>query len=670
MKHISTFKLIALLALTAIALASCRKHDTGTPEVTFTLDGKPYQLKENNAFTGMPLQEFRFGIAVSGQKGHTVSFSARWSGNVAALADYNAASGTGTFTIQIDNVNGAEGTAQLLYTCDGSVTTYYFDVAGYDYRTDIQTTVTVSPDASVETTIPIKFSTTASDPDIVAEFENGKEHFDVVSFTYAKTKASYDEYTGSIVIRPRQNNDTERVIHGGLSIKQQGSTTYVISNINVEQKAFEPEQVDGCIYISDWDNKRLANELADTDGDGEISFEEAAAVRKLDVSSRNLTDMEFLSNFHNLEWLDISYNNDLGDILLDDPAAFSHLKYVRAMFNDEKQRIINASGCYLGPSWKIETTVDEWSVEYDSPKFYQSDPDRAPRFYCVKKHTKGKGRLSLVYSFGLVDADFESGAFEEYVMLDIERIFSVEPYRYFEEYFDVYILEKVLADNVLKESPKFIHYGEVWEKCQSTIYPGEGRGWSVEIANVTSSDPTGPFGGYHGVQSTIYNCDQERLAKTNGTHDGASSILLGEGRRRIINHEYAPIIHELGHALGGLHDQYSSVRDKMPSDKYESNLWTNDDPNEVPWRRFFGIDRYEGRVGIFQHEGSGAYYPSDPQSSGNIMVDCFTDTPYYDSVGRWCIFRNLMFETEQVHYAEEAWPLFLEYDVVNDDLPD
>lgn len=669
MKQISTFKLIALLALMAIALASCRKHDTGTPEVAFTLDGKPYQLKESNAFTGMPLQEFRFGITVSGQKGHTVSFSARWSGNVAALTDYNAASGTGTFTIQIDNVNGAEGTAQLLYTCDGNVTTYYFDVAGYDYRTDIQTTVTVSPDASVETTIPIKFSTTASDPDIVAEFVNGKEYFDVVSFNYTKTKVSYDEYTGSIVIRPRQNNDTEGVIRGGLSIKQQGTTNYVISSINIEQKAFEPEQVDGCIYISDWDNKRLANELADTNGDGEISFEEAAAVRKIDVSSRNLTDMEFLTNFHNLEWLDISYNNDLGDILLDDPAAFSHLKYVRAMFNDEKERIINASGCYLGPSWKIETTVDEWSVEYDSPKFYQSDPDRAPRFYCVKEHTKGKGRLSLVYSFGLVDADFESGAFEEYVKLDIERIFSVEPYRYFEDYFDVYILEKVLVDNVVRNSAKYIHYEDVAKTYLSAIRPGEGRGWSVTITNIDYSDPTA-FGNYHGVQGSLYQSDQNDLTETNESRVGEGYVILGEGRRRIVNHEIAPVIHELGHALGGLKDQYSSTRDKSPNIHLESNLWTNNDPNEVPWRRFFGIDKYKGRVGIYQHEGSGAYYPSDPQSSGNIMVDCYTNTPYYDSVGRWCIFRNLMFETEQVHYAEEAWPLFLEYDIINDNLPD
>lgn len=664
---------IALLALTVLALAAtscCKNKDVGTPEIAFTLDGKPCQLKESNTVTGMPFQEFRFGISVSGQQGHTISFSARWSGNVVALADYNAASGIGSFTIQIDNVSGAEGTAQLIYTCDGNVTTYYFDVTGYDYKTNIDKTVIVSPDASVETAIPVSFNTTASDPVFVAEFEIGKEYFDVVSFNYTKTKASNDEYTGNVVIRPRQDNDTERVIYGGLAIKQQENIPYIISSIRVEQLAFEPKEVDGCIYIRDWDYKRLANEFADTDGDGEISFEEAAAVRKIDVSSRNLTDMEFLTNFHNLEWLDISYNNDLGDILLDDPAAFSHLKYVRAMFNDNKKRLINASGCYLGPSWKIETTVDEWSIEYDSPKFYQSDPDRAPRFYCVKEHTKGKGRLSLVYSFGLVDADFESGAFEEYVMLDIERIFSVEPYRYFEDYFDVYILEKVLIDNILRYSAKYINYEEAWKTCESTIRSGEGRGWSVEITNIDYSDPTGPFGGYHGVQATVYSCDQERLSKTNESRVGQGYVILGEGRRRIINHEIAPVIHELGHALGGLHDQYSSVRDTMPSEKYESNLWTNDNPNEVPWRRFFDIDRYEGRVGIFRHEGSGAYYPSDPQSSGNIMVDCFTDTPYYDSVGRWCIFRNLMFETEQVHYAEEAWPLFLEYDVINDNLPD
>ena len=651
---------IALLALTVLAAASCEKHDLDTSDLQLTLNGKPYALQEQNTLSGLPGTTFDFNVTGKRNTGLVT----RGGLYTTSQVKYDPETGKGTFHITIGDIIQDKETIRLIYSSGKNNLTYYFDINVQEIRYDVPETATCTGEAGAQTEIPFAFQTTADNPKVSASFESDT-YFEIVSFSYAPSGED-GLYKGTVVIRTKKENADGSLYTDVLNIRHDMEHSNKRGSIRVQQISLDPVPVEGMVYFRDWNLKRTVNALLDDDGDGEITFAQALTVTRLDLSNKGIKSLEGLDAFKHIEWLDISYNEDLGDVPLDDPGSYSHLKYVRAMFGKPSQRIVNCSGCYFGPSWTIETT-ERGRVDYNHPKYYKSDPNRVPRLTKIKEHTKGPGKkLSLVYKFNLVDIEFESGALEEYIQLDLERIFSVAPIDYFKDYFDVYILENVLVDNAEKEVSEWIFgpYDEpgIYEK---TIYPETGRGLAITISN--PERPYYIFGQYLGESSTGLS-NMEFGAECTNSH-GRSTILIGEGRSRLIKHEEV-LIHELGHSLGNLLDQYPTVAFRHEEMNMESNISVTGKPDEVPWRRFFSVEKYKDKVGIFQHAKNKEYYPSDPQTSKNVMCDTQNEFKYFDSVGRWCIFRNIMWYTDQVVDPEEAWPLFLEYDVVNDNLPD
>lgn len=662
---------LTVAAVLMVLSAACEKFSPEPPELLLTLDGKPYQLREENSLRGLPGEEITFGITVKGNDRKQVSFTVTRDGFMNAQASFDQQTRTGTFTIMVADLNDSYGSVKLNFKADDMTVSYVFNIQSETFSYDTPESVTCNSGPGDETEISFQFSTTVDNPQMEAVLKDGTS-FELVSLDYSRSDDA-GIWDASVVVRNKKENKTGYDNTDCLVIQHAVKRTYTRAEIRLSQPPEDPPHVDGCVYIRNWPLKRALNEIADTDGDGEISFAEADAVKRLDLQGKNLNTTEGLDVFHNLEWLDVSYNPNLKNIILDDPGSFSRLKYVKAIFDDNVKRYINASGCYCSFSLKIETDPKN-TVDLLNPKLYYSNPDvKAKGEELIVEHTRGNGTLALVFCLSVLDVDYESGSVHEYALKCSERLFQTEPITQFRDYFDIYIDVRFRFSTKSECDDNGNYKWDLPDEYDSRIMPQYYYKPHSLVINVVGIYGAGLDGIHYNPSSTMFTYD------LHGRDDYATEmqINMGNARFHTTEDEQHAFVHECGHAIAGLDDQYRFYKgmseysfNKFYSQQ-ERNISFTDDPELVPWKRFFGIEKYNGRVGIYRHEGNGIYYPSDPQTSQNYMAtENYNDNTYFDSVGRWCFFRNLSMFAHTVSEPEEAWPLFLEYDVINDNLPD
>lgn len=665
---------LTVAAVLMVLSAACEKFSPEPPELLLTLDGKPYQLRELNSLRGLPGEEITFGITVKGNDRKQVSFTVTRDGFMNAQASFDQQTRTGTFTIMVADLNDSYGSVKLNFKAGDMTVSYVFNIQSETFSYDTPESVTCNSGPGDETEISFQFSTTVDNPQIEAVLKDGTS-FELVSLDYSR---SDDDgiWDASVVVRNKKENKTGYDNTDCLVIQHAVKRTYTRAEIRLSQPPEDPPHVDGCVFIRNWPLKRALNEIADTDGDGEISFAEADAIKRLDLHGKNLNTTEGLDVFHNLEWIDLSSNPKLTEILLDDPGSFSRTKYIKARFGDAVRRTLNLSGCYSGPSLTIDTDEGN-SIVYGKPKTYYSNHDLLAPVELVREHTKGNGNLIFEFAYHILDVDYYSGAFREYAEWCFDKIFEAEPLRIYKDYFDLIIVPQFSYSNLPSgvDDTQWSCGGhkdhEKWEK-EYDVYFKRKKALLIKVVNMYSS-----FLGTTGRPSS--QIIRYSLEQISGESAYIRSIYIGNGRFRS-KHDPNDILHECGHTVAGLYDQYVTYNGvgnwereyENVGKNMERNMFNTDDPEQVPWKRFFAIERYRGRVGIYRHEGNGFYYPSDPQLSENHM--CMHDEQehdrYFDSVGRWCFFRNLGLWAGVYSTPEEAWQPFLEYDIINDDLPD
>ena len=634
------YRIYLAIALFIMLIAGCSKSEPERPaqgqQTQQPADPPLPQLTLDNAaalyaYAG---ESTKYTFKVTGQSAASAKISGGTCVNATIKAvEYNAQSGLGSVTVELDKSSLEAGYAKInLAVSVGSKSTKY-DYSITPYYIKVKESVTVPGEAGKEIITTLILGTNIPDFAPVVSV-----NADWVSYADGKLKTLQDNRTGeereaAILVNDSGNH------FGGLSVK-------------VLQPTLGPAPVPGCVVFAEWPMKRACVAVADANGDGEVSFEEAMNTKKLDISNKGIVNVKGLEEFRRLEELNCS-GNKISKLIMDDPASFAFLRTIDAR-NNSSNIDINCGGCWAGN--KITLLYDP-SINIKSDcKDYTSTKNDFASIERLQLHTKGKGIIIKINTEALYDIDYESGAARSIAMAIMESLFAFEPIKSLKEYFDVFFfncLENTSYDELRKKSPEYVDYIIDKNKYENGYF-------NLRISYVKK---------FEGFLSDIINSDALGKASLFSINNSSNRIELRQVKRIGI---FFPVIqddvllHEFGHAMGGLGEQYK----KNSKNKYYPNYSTNSSPEMVPWSKFINHSNYTDRVGIYELF-EGGFWPS-PKS---FMLASGSAAKYFDSPSRYAIYNNIIQvanqdENKKWKYTdEETWNMFLEYDVINNNIP-
>lgn len=573
----------------------------------------------------------KYTFKVTGQSAASAKISGGTCVNATIKAvEYNAQSGLGSVTVELDRSSLEAGNAKInLVVSVGSKSTKY-DYSITPYYIKVKESVTLPGEAGKEVTAGLVLNTNI--PNFIPVVS---VNADWISYVDGKLKTLQDNRTGkeretAILINDPGNH------FDGLSVK-------------ALQPTLGPTPVPGCVVFAEWPMKNACVAVADADGDGEVSFEEAMNTKKLDISNKGIVDVKGLEEFRRLEELNCS-GNKISKLIMDDPASFAFLRTIDAR-NNNNNLTINYSGCWIGDKLTL-LHDDNISFEYNQ-KEYTSTNRNLAGVELLQRHTQGRGIIIYFYSNEFYDIDFESGAVASVINKMVEDIFSIEPFKSLKDYFDILFIKTVKDINTKLEarnaSPEYQEYFD-----DNSFY--NTRKYRFNI-NITKS-PTNPWtGDTAGGFGELFSWNQ-----------GVRNIQIGYTRAPdiISRNTNQCLMHELGHSIGGLGDQYTTASGKPNCTK---------DKNNIPWQKYLDHPNYKDRVGIYELF-EGYYYPSLNSFMGNNSLEYL----FYDSPSRFELYKNIIqmanmpetsfsFSPNFRYTDEEIWNMFLDYDVINNNIP-
>lgn len=647
-------------------LPSCEKlrFDPENPGISMTLDGENYPLKPVNTISAVPGMTLDFNVTVDGH-GNTVKMTDTKEGTIGTLCRMNSATGEGLYRITALGMGYSTGSSVLEFTIGENKVSYTFNVTVNGLVFDIPESVTCTPATGEETTIPFSFRTDTDEPSIEARIDESNI-VEIVSINYTPTKAGDASYSGTITVRNTSDNDTRKEKTGKIilydSRDKLGNNT---TKITVVQDCFTPEKKEGCVYFSDWNFKDAMVAIADADADGEVSFEEALAITKVDVSYKDIKNIEGLNEFRNIEWLDVSGNRRLKELVLDEITSYYKLKYVKAVFEDDVERVLHFGGCYPGPSRRFITDSDPTGRAYKTvrgqfPKYYESQDFYENKSFVLKEATKGGNyEIKIEFYTYAVDLDYKSGAVDDYINTILDAIFKIEPYKTFKDYFGIYVNHFVAtntetAEFDIRNIPE--QRNKEWKVYSKELDKKEGK--HIRIA---SHYPINKEYGTPGVPHTSHG----------------SIFMIDNEADRFIAFDMEDlgliVVHEMGHAIAKLKDQYYGVTVFHP-ENCKTNTTGENNPETVPWKRLLNHDQYKDRVGIYKCPYSEVdnYFPCEFSYPGNLMQCMYLNSAeemFYDSACRWFIYKEIITSLNIATDEDTIWDMFVEYDKINNGLP-
>lgn len=287
----------------------------------------------------------------------------------------------------------------------------------------------------------------------------------------------------------------------------------------------------------------------------------------------------------------------------------------------------------------------------------------------LQRATQGSGLPIVLMGDGFLDTDIANGTYDEVMNKAMENLFTEEPLKSLQSYFNVYSVTAVSRSN------KFDGYNTAFQ-CQmeggmSTLITGndenvidyiqcvEGIDVSETLAVVVLNSPlyagTTYFGYYSENQVTelaiaycpiIYNLENDSF-------------------RQVLVHE------AVGHGFAKLEDEYSYEENgKMPSDEindvkvlqsygWAQNVDFTQDENTVLWSSFLKDSRYSSE-GIGIYEGACTYMSGVYRPTEDSMMN--TNTCGFNTPSRKAIYDMVMRRGEN---RETTYEEFADFDSRN-----
>ena len=287
----------------------------------------------------------------------------------------------------------------------------------------------------------------------------------------------------------------------------------------------------------------------------------------------------------------------------------------------------------------------------------------------LQRATQGNGLPIVLMGDGFLDTDIANGTYDEVMNKAMENLFTEEPLKSLQSYFNVYSVTAVSRSN------KFDGYNTAFQ-CQmeggmSTLITGndenvidyiqcvEGIDVSETLAVVVLNSPlyagTTYFGYYSENQVTelaiaycpiIYNLENDSF-------------------RQVLVHE------AVGHGFAKLEDEYSYEENgKMPSDEindvkmlqsygWAQNVDFTQDENIILWSSFLKDSRYSSE-GIGIYEGACTYMSGVYRPTEDSMMN--TNTCGFNTPSRKAIYDMVMRRGEN---RETSYEEFADFDSRN-----
>lgn len=321
--------------------------------------------------------------------------------------------------------------------------------------------------------------------------------------------------------------------------------------------------------------------------------------------------------------------------------------------NDEEEEILNSVTIIQ------EGTDTNTSTDYSADKTVR----------ILQRATQGNGLPIVLMGDGFLDTDIVNGTYDEVMNKAMENLFTEEPLKSLQSYFNVYSVMAVSRSN------KFDGYNTAFQ-CQmeggmSTLITGndenvidyiqcvEGIDVSETLAVVVLNSPlyagTTYFGYYSENQVTelaiaycpiIYNLENDSF-------------------RQVLVHE------AVGHGFAKLEDEYSYEENgKMPSDEindvkmlqsygWAQNVDFTQDENTILWSSFLNDSRYSSE-GIGIYEGACTYMSGVYRPTEDSMMN--TNTCGFNAPSRKAIYDMVMRRGEN---RETTYEEFADFDSRN-----
>lgn len=321
--------------------------------------------------------------------------------------------------------------------------------------------------------------------------------------------------------------------------------------------------------------------------------------------------------------------------------------------NDEEEEILNSVTIIQ------EGTDTNTSTDYSADKTVR----------ILQRATQGNGLPIVLMGDGFLDTDIANGTYDEVMNKAMENLFTEEPLKSLQSYFNVYSVTAVSRSN------KFDGYNTAFQ-CQmeggmSTLITGndenvidyiqcvEGIDVSETLAVVVLNSPlyagTTYFGYYSENQVTelaiaycpiIYNLENDSF-------------------RQVLVHE------AVGHGFAKLEDEYNYEENgKMPSEEindvkvlqsygWAQNVDFTQDENTILWSSFLKDSRYSSE-GIGIYEGACTYMSGVYRPTEDSMMN--TNTCGFNAPSRKAIYDMVMRRGEN---RETTYEEFADFDSRN-----
>ncbi|MBQ9185610.1 MAG: BACON domain-containing protein [Bacteroidales bacterium] len=456
------YRIYLAIALFIMLIAGCGKSEPERPaqgqQTQQPADPTMPQLTLENAAALFAYygEATAFPYKVTGSAASSVTVKAANIYNTEIVSNtYNPSNGTGTVTVKLVDPEQTDTPKFCLETVlNGKSVKNSYTVNPYYLTVETKSEIVFSGEKDNQYNISDILTVKTNIPDFTPVFN---------------TDASWLTVSENIIKTTEENRtgeDRKAVINVNDNKNHFGNLT-----VNAIQTTLGPEPKAGCVEFAEWPFKKACLEVADTDGDGEVSLDEAKAVKELNISNKGIKNLKGLEAFenvwkidaqnndiedatvlkelHHLYWLDLQGNKQLKTFdLTGCTIYFEHCKYEITdelkYYVLEKQVGVSGGGDYCTNSdpWcnyskhiRDERQTTDWSHQYNLIK--------------VKEHTKTwtkngvKQKYALcLYGRGFIDTDINDGSYERMMKDFISSIKENTEDLYGKwEYFDIYYME-------------------------------------------------------------------------------------------------------------------------------------------------------------------------------------------------------------------------------------
>lgn len=253
----------------------------------------------------------------------------------------------------------------------------------------------------------------------------------------------------------------------------------------------------------------------------------------------------------------------------------------------------------------------------------------------------------VVLGDGFTIEDLENGYYIDSMEKAREYFFSIEPYKTYREYFNVYMVVAESEEEGVGEKG-FFGKGSINNKFGTAF--GDGTEiicndelifeYARKVKELPKDKPI----------TVLVVLNSDKYAGTAYLYQDGNSIALCPMSTAEPPNDFEGIVHHEagGHAFGFLVDEYVYNQAEMPESRkkeiqewqkqgYQMNLDFTDDLDKILWKDFIGIDKY-APVGAY--EGGYEYQYGVWRSEENSCMN--NNIPYYNVQSRWSIVKRIM----------------------------